>query len=116
MDAFPSFPLGEQDRTPYPSTKAHTLLFLNWQVGLTDDERDSRHHYLKELEGCSAGLLADVQAAFEDLYGLLRSLLDHSLGTGQVAITVTITTTTTTTTSIKYCIKYCGRHSSESLF
>lgn len=55
-----------------------------YQVGLTNDERDSRHHYLKGLEGCSAGLLAGVQAAFEDLYGLLRALLDHTLGTGQV--------------------------------
>lgn len=54
------------------------------QVEVTSDARDTRHHYLKGLEGCSAGLLARVQGAFEDLYGLLRTLLDHSLRTGQV--------------------------------
>lgn len=54
------------------------------QVDVTSDERDTRHHYLKGLEGCSTGLLARVQAAFEDLYSLLRTLLDHSLRKGQV--------------------------------
>lgn len=54
------------------------------QVDVTSDDRDTRHHYLKGLEGCSADLLARVQAAFEDLYGLLRTLLDHSLRKGQV--------------------------------
>ncbi|CAM9107710.1 unnamed protein product, partial [Ectocarpus fasciculatus] len=53
------------------------------EVEVTSDARDTRHHYLKGLEGCSAGLLARVQGAFEDLYGLLRTLLDHSLRTGQ---------------------------------
>lgn len=57
------------------------------QVEVASDERDTRHHYLKGLEGCSTGLLAQVQAAFEDLYGLLRTLLEHSLGTGQVVAT-----------------------------
>lgn len=61
-----------------------TFIDLSYQAGLTNDDRDSRHHYLKGLEGCSAGLLAGVQAAFKDLYGLLRALLDHALGTGQV--------------------------------
>ncbi|CAM9974721.1 unnamed protein product, partial [Ectocarpus sp. 12 AP-2014] len=51
------------------------------EVEITSDARDTRHHYLKGLEGCSAGLLARVQGAFEDLYGLLRTLLDHSLRT-----------------------------------
>lgn len=54
------------------------------QAEVTSDERDTRHHYLKGLEGCSTVLLARVQNAFEHLYGLLRTLLDHSLGTGQV--------------------------------
>lgn len=54
------------------------------QAEITSDERDPRHHYLKGLEGCSAGLLAGVQSAFEDLYGLLRTLLDYSLQTVQV--------------------------------
>ncbi|CAN0493354.1 unnamed protein product, partial [Ectocarpus sp. 12 AP-2014] len=53
------------------------------EVEITSDARDTRHHYLKGLEGCSAGLLARVQGAFEDLYGLLRTLLDYSLRTGQ---------------------------------
>lgn len=57
------------------------------QVDVTSDERDTRHHYLKGLEGCSTGLLARVQAAFEDLYGLLRAMLDHSLRKGQVIAT-----------------------------
>lgn len=65
-----------------------TLYFLYpsmpHQVEVTSDARDTRHHYLKGLEGCSTGLLARVQGAFEDLYGLLRTLLDHSLRTGQV--------------------------------
>lgn len=60
------------------------VLFSRRQVEVTNDERDPRHHYLKGLEGCSAELLAGVQSAFEDLYGLLRTLLDHSLRTGQV--------------------------------
>lgn len=54
------------------------------QVEISSDERDTRHHYLKGLEGCSTGLLAGVQTAFESLYGLLRTLLDHSLRTVQV--------------------------------
>lgn len=54
------------------------------QVDVSSDERDTRHHYLKGLEGCSTGLLARVQAAFENLYGLLRTLLHHSLRNGQV--------------------------------
>eukprot|EP00903_Cladosiphon_okamuranus_P019656 g18070.t4 len=53
------------------------------EVDVSSDERDTRHHYLKGLEGCSSGLLAKVQSAFEDLYGLLRTFLHHSLRTGQ---------------------------------
>ncbi|CAM9591597.1 unnamed protein product, partial [Scytosiphon promiscuus] len=53
------------------------------EVEVSCDKRDSRHHYLKGLEGCSAESLARVQDAFEDLYKLLRTLLDHSLRTGQ---------------------------------
>lgn len=58
------------------------------QVEITSDKQDARHHYLKALEGCSAGVLAGVQAAFEDLYGLLRTLLDCSLQAGQVGAVV----------------------------
>ncbi|CAM9460978.1 unnamed protein product, partial [Hapterophycus canaliculatus] len=53
------------------------------EVEVLWDKRDTRHHYLKGLEGCSAESLACVQEAFEDLYRLLRTLLDHSLRTGQ---------------------------------
>lgn len=51
---------------------------------ITNDEREPRHHYLKGLEGCSFEDTRGVQSAFEDLYGLLRTLLDDSLQTGQV--------------------------------
>lgn len=58
--------------------------FLQRQVEVLNDDHDPRHHYLKGLEGCSTGLLAGVQSAFEDLYGLLSKLLDQSLRMGQV--------------------------------
>lgn len=81
--SYPSSPESEEVGG-YFRVKQLPLSSPGQQVEIVPDDHDPRHHYLKGLEGCSSSLLAGVQHAFEDLYGLLRKLLDYSLQTGQV--------------------------------